>query len=158
MGYTTTFKGYIEVEPPLNKDEINYLTKFSKTRRMKRTNGPYFVNGTGIAGQNCDPDVIDNNNPPEGQPGLWCQWIPNNEGTKITWNGAEKFYDSEAWLEYLIEHFIGENPIAKKIALNDFNFLQAHVLNGEIKAQGEDPDDCWTLYVIENIVCRVNKH
>lgn len=158
MGYTTTFKGHIEIEPPLHEREIIYLKKFSRTRRMNRSNGPYFVDGTGLAGQNADPDVIDHNSPPKGQPGLWCQWIPSPDGTRIIWNGAENFYDSEQWMEYLIEHFIGDNPIAKKVAFKDFEFLQGHILNGEIKARGEQSDDRWTLYVIENVVSRVNKH
>lgn len=158
MGYNTTFKGHIEVNPPLNEKEIDYLTKFSNSRRMKRDNGPYFVDGSNGAEQYYDNDIIDVNNPPEGQPGLWCQWVPSTDGSHLKWNGVENFYNSVQWMEYLIAHFIGDNPIAKKKSAPDFDFLEGHTLNGEIKAKGEETNDRWTLYVIENIISVVQKH
>ena len=36
MGYTTDFSGHFEISPALNPDQIDYLTAFSETRRMKR--------------------------------------------------------------------------------------------------------------------------
>jgi hypothetical protein len=148
MGYTTAFMGQITVEPPLNKKEIAFLQKFSKTRRMNRTKGPYYVEGTGDFGQNQDADVIEHNTPPEGQPGLWCGWIPSEDGKYIEWDGGEKFYESEAWMAYIIRHFIGSDPIAKP----KLKFLQGHVCNGEIEAQGEDRGDHWMLIVKDNKV------
>lgn len=148
MGYTTYFDGQIKVDPPLSQDEIQYLRKFASTRRMNRKNGPYFVDGTGFMGQNEDPDVIDSNHPPEGQPNLWCQWVPTDDGTAIEWDEQEKFYDADKWMEYLIDHFIGSNPIAKDV----LPFLQGHVCNGQITATGEDGDDHWLLCVTDNEV------
>jgi hypothetical protein len=51
-------------------------------------------------------------------------------------------------MEYLITHFIGENPTAKK----ELSFLQGHKLNGIIQAQGEEMGDIWSLIVEDNIV------
>jgi len=147
MGYTTEFSGSVAIEPPLNADEIAYLNKFSETRRMNRRNGPYFVDGGGFAGQAHEEDVIDYNSPPPGQPGQWCQWAPTEDGTAIEWDGGEKFYDSAEWMEYLIDHFL------KPGALADLPFLQKnHVVNGVIKAQGEDMDDRWKIIVQNNAV------
>lgn len=70
MGYTTEFYGAVEVQPPLNEKEIEYLKKFADTRRMDRRNGPYFVEGSGFCGQGSDSDIYDYNRPPPGQPGL----------------------------------------------------------------------------------------
>lgn len=148
MGYTTEFQGSIKVEPPLNSQEINFLKKFSGTRRMNRANGPYYVDGTGFAGQGRDPDIIDFNVPPAGQPGLWCQWVPTEDGTAIEWDGGEKFYDAKDWMQYIIDHFIGSAPVAEAV----FPFLQGHTCNGEIKAQGEEMDDRWKLIVQNNVV------
>ena len=67
MGYTTDFSGRVEITPPLNQAEIDFLKKFNNTRRMDRHNGPYFVDATGVAGQDDMPDVIDHNRPPQGQ-------------------------------------------------------------------------------------------
>lgn len=151
MGYTTYFEGQIKIDPPLNKDEINYLKKFHDTRRMDRTNGPYFVDGTGYMGQNPDSDVINSNKPPEGQPSLWCQWIPTDDGTAIEWDEGEKFYNSVDWMQYFIDHFIGSTPIAPTKE-NTLEFLKPHTLNGLIEAQGEDDEDQWVLLVENNNV------
>ena len=148
MGYTTDFDGQIDIVPALNEQEREFLTKFAETRRMDRENGPYFVDGTGGFGQGNDPDIRSHNSPPEGQPALWCQWTPNEDGDAIVWDEGEKFYESAEWMVYLIQHFLGTNPLAK----SDLPFLQGHTLNGTISAQGEDPDDMWLLHVRDNTV------
>lgn len=148
MGYTTEFSGQVTVTPALSPEEITFLNKFSETRRMDRTKGPYFVDGTGDFGQGHDADIVNFNEPPKGQPGLWCQWIPTEDGTAIVWNGAEKFYEADAWMAYLIDHFIGSKPLAAK----ELPFLKGHKCDGEIEAQGEDSDDRWKLIVEDNRV------
>lgn len=148
MGYTTTFEGRVAVVPPLSKEEIDFLNKFAATRRMNRTKGPYFVDGSGPAGQGNDPDIRDHNAPPQGQPGLWCQWVPTEDGAAIEWDGGEKFYDPVEWMAYLIEHFIGSAPQAKA----QLPFLQPHTLNGVIEAEGEESGDIWRLIVKDNEV------
>ena len=152
MGYTTSFWGQITIEPALSEKEITFLKKFSETRRMLREKGEYFIGGTGMAGQGRDPDIIDFNTPPTEQPGLWCQWIPNDEGTALEWNEAEKFYAAEQWMWYLIQNFIKPDPIAKIRFPKKFSFLKGHTCNGEIGAQGEDSDDRWNLVVKDNEV------
>lgn len=151
MGYTTNFTGRIKVDPPLNAEEREYLIKFSNTRRMNRTNGPYFIEGSDFMGQGKDSDIIDFNDLPKGQPGLWCKWEPNEKGNAIVWNGMEKFYNSVEWMRYLIDHFIGKNPLA----VNHLPFFTGHNCNGTIRAQGEDPDDKWVLIVSDNTVDEV---
>ena len=89
-----------------------------------------FRSNKGMAGQDHEPDIIDYNSPPKGQPGLWCQWVPTHDGKFIVWDGNEKFYNSAEWMTYLIEHFIGDRPKAKK----ELPFLQGHTCNGRILA------------------------
>lgn len=167
MGYTTEFEGKVTIDPPLNAKEVKYLTKFNETRRMDRENGPYFVGGTGPYGQGDDPDVRDHNSPPEGQPGLWCQWTPGDvveddmgepvSASSLEWDGGEKFYYATEWMRYLIDHFLSHEPLAK---LNNkhFDFLQGHTVNGTIYAEGEDPGDNWKIVVKDNIVTEVQGH
>ena len=50
--------------------------------------------------------VVDYNKPPSGQPGLWCQWTPTSDGAGLQWDGEEKFYEYDTWLQYLIDHFL----------------------------------------------------
>ncbi len=149
MGYTTDFEGRIEIEPALNAEEIAYLNKFSETRRMDREKGPYFVDGDGMCGQGDGPDeVYEHNHPHSSQPGLWCQWVPTEDGTALEWNGHEKFYDSAEWMQYLMDHFVGYTPAAK----SELPFLQGHACNGTISAQGEKASDAWLLIVQDNQV------
>lgn len=75
------------------------------------------------------------NAPPPDQPGLWCNWTPNEEGTAIIWNGAEKFHSYNEWLGYLIAVFF--EP-------------WGYVLNGEMQFKGEDENDQGTLSVSDN--------
>lgn len=162
MGYHTEFVGDVTVEPPLNDAEVAYLVKFNESRRMKRGKGPYFVEGEGYGlAIGTDEDVIEMNYPPDGQPGLWCQWRPSEDGARIGWDGAEKFYHAAEWMQYIIDHFL--TPAAQE-AQRQFNrdaeaagnpfdgFTFDHKVSGVIKAQGEDADDKWRLIVEDNEV------
>lgn len=73
------------------------------------------------------------------QPGLWCQWIPDKDGTIIIWDGGEKFYEYVSWLRYIIK-----------------NFLEpwGYTLNGQIRYRGEDWDDQGYITVTDNEVAR----
>lgn len=158
MGYTTDFFGEVRIEPPLNEAEVSYLQDFATTRRMDRTNGPFFVKGEGFMGQGGGPDKIINHNAPHpSQPGLWCQWVATDDGTAITWDGNEKFYDSVAWMEYIIREFLAPSGAAtrgiKESADERFKeFTFDHTLNGVIDASGEEPSDLWRLVVTNNEV------
>lgn len=155
MGYTTYFEGIFSLDQRLWDSQVLYLLAFANTRRVKRDvtvlqnapdparvavglplgkDGGYFVN------QQWDEDhdqisVVDYNQPPSDQPGLWCQWIPTSDGSGIQWNGGEKFYHYIAWLQYLILHFL--EP-------------WGYQLQGEVKWQGEDPTDQGVIRVENN--------
>jgi hypothetical protein len=162
MGYTTEFQGEVKVTPAMKPEHIAYINAFSESRRMKRDavkaaglsdpvreaaglpvgpNGAYYV---GSADSNCGQDddgsILDSNGPPEGQPGLWCQWVvteyPDGD-TVIEHDGGEKFYDYTVWMAYLIEHFL--EP-------------WGYTVDGEIEWRGEDSHDSGTLVVEANQV------
>jgi len=158
MGYTTDFYGEFNLDNPLSTAHKAYLEAFAQTRRMIRDDkiaskmedpvriaaglpvgfdGGYFVNGGGDFGQAEDSSVKNSNTPPAGQPGLWCQWVPNEEGTSIIWDQGEKFYNYVEWIEYLVEHFL--KP-------------WGYVLNGEVEWQGEERDDRGMIVIKDNVV------
>lgn len=158
MGYTTDFQGEFKLNKPLTTKHRVYLTKFAETRRMLRNpvraaklpdperlavgllvgnDGEYFVGAQGFAGQEHDDSIIDYNTPPSTQPGLWCQWIPTEDGTAIVWDGGEKFYEYVEWLEYLINNFLAP---------------WGYVLNGEVEWFGEDANDRGKIVVSNNVV------
>lgn len=138
MGYHTEFSGALEFNRPLDKTMHKFLTQFNQTRRMGRkgldakygTEGEFYVKDDSLG-------VIDQNRPPKTQPGLWCQWIPTDDGTCLEWDGGEKFYNYVEWLEYLIN---------KVLAPKDY------ILNGEISWTGENSDDHGTIIVTDNYV------
>jgi len=146
MGYTTDFEGQINIQPPLNPTEIKYLSAFFEMRHMHREDGPYYVGGG-------EEGVFDQNQTDPSQPkyGLWCDLEVAEDGTAIRWNGSEKSYAMDEWMEYIIEHFIGKDPIAKK-ENSHFGFLDGHTVEGIMYAQGEDSDDTWQLHVSDGKV------
>ena len=91
-------------------------------------------------GQDDDPSVIDHNDPPKNQPGLWCQWVPSADGEGIEWNGGEKFYYYVEWLNYIIKNFL---------------IPWGLVLNGTVKWRGEDFNDAGKIIVKDNVVSKV---
>lgn len=157
MGYTTDFEGEFTVTPTLTAKHRAYLTAFSETRRMKLdvelimvadpdraavglpigVDGEFFVGADGFRGQSHDESILDYSVPPASQPGLWCQWIPSEDGTTIGWDGGEKFYDYVDWIKYLIDRLLA--PWGYK-------------LNGTVTWLGEDPDDRGRIVIADNLV------
>jgi hypothetical protein len=156
MGYTTTFNGRFTLDKPLAAGHAEYLKRFAETRRMKRADydaskmpdparelvglplggpdAPYFTGGIGDFGQGHDKSVRGHGNrPPEGQPGLWCQWVPTEDYAGIEWDGGEKFYHYVEWLQYLMDHFLSP---------------WGYSLSGEVSYQGESSDDCGVIRVV----------
>ena len=147
MGYTTDFTGQFEIEPALTDAQRDYLNQFSATWRMKRDaskteqrddplredvglqigiEGGYFVGEDGHAGQGHGADIREFNDPPTGQPSLWCQWVPTGDGKCLEWDQGEKFYHYIDWLRYIVENFL--DP-------------WGCTLEGIVEWVGEDPTD-----------------
>lgn len=153
MGYDTTFSGGLHFNKPVAEWLADYINEFSSSRRMKRDpekikeiypnwgklcfngelgeEGEYFIGEEGYR----DESVVDYNSPPATQPGLWCQWIIHNG--QLMWDGNEKFYNYEEWLQYLIDNFF--EPLG-------------YILNGDIEWQGEDSEDFGCIHVVDNFI------
>src|SRR5690606_23297660 len=96
------------------------------------------------------------NDPQHGKPAIWCNWIADEDG-ELSWNEEESTYGHDQWLVWLIQHLFG--PEARAFVdehLDDDPRLQHftcdHTVNGEVDAQGEDPDDMWQIKVVDNDV------
>lgn len=114
MGYTTQFTGRIDLDRELTPDEYVTLLEFADERHQ--------------------PGV-------DGAPGYNCDWTPTDNYRGIEWDGSEKFYSSEEWMQLIMDRFI--TPWGIKA-------------NGFILAQGEEAGDIWRLLVIDNRVERQN--
>lgn len=150
MGYTTDFEGKLKFNRQLTVDEKNFLDKLANTRRMARNvdrkygvEGEFYVDGGGFMGQDHEDNVIDSNTPPRTQPGLWCQWVPTEDGKFLEWDGGEKFYAYVEWLQYIIDKVFpyitadGDEPLS---------------LTGSITWQGEESEDMGRIQVNNNVV------
>ena len=128
MGYLTDFSGQIQIVPPLNAAEIGYLQEFSF--------------GEVSYSKHDEPDSH-------------CDFIPDNSGKFIKWDGTEKTSDAVEWVQFLINHFLKEGAIASNCSSSEFEeFTFNHVLNGELEADGEKSGDLWLLKVANNRVTR----
>jgi len=159
MGYTTDFTGAFEFNKEVSPQLKEYINRFSATRRMPRDNdkikelypnwrelcffgelgnkGEYFAPVSKNYGQDNDTSIIDYNGFKDAvHPGLWCQWVID-DNNQLVWDGGEKFYNYVEWLEYLIKNFFAPN---------------GYVLNGTVDFEGEDSDDFGEIVVKNNEV------
>jgi len=146
----------------LYKGKYGYPDDNRKTpEEIYGNEGEYFAHDDGNSGQERDDSILGYNTPPGQissdstknineiweeeqnriksgicQPGLWCQWIINEEN-EFEWDGGEKFYNYVEWLRYYIDHFFSKWGI---------------LLNGEIKWSGEDSSDIGKIVVNDNVV------
>ena len=67
MGYSTDFNGAFNLDKPLTEDHIKDLKAFADERHDSTKTTTY--------------------------PGIWCQWVPTDDGKGIEWDGGEKFYN-----------------------------------------------------------------
>lgn len=139
MGYQTDFVGKFSLNKQLTNEDKTFLEKFAETRRVARNiegygvEGEFYVDGNDYS----DNNIIDSNRPPSTQPGLWCQWVPTEDGMGIEWDQGEKFYNYVEWLVYLVDNFLAPKD---------------YVLNGEVEWYGEGREDTGTIVVKDNVV------
>lgn len=160
MGYTTDFQGEFKFDREVDDAMFEYMKAFNNIRHMKRDaekaskfvdirresldlpigdEGEFYVGSVddNNMGQDKDDSILDYNNPPSRQPGLWCQWTIGDNKKWLIWDGGEKFYCYTEWLSYLIDNIF--KPCG-------------YVLNGEVTWQGEDESDFGILGVENNKV------
>lgn len=127
---------------------------------MDRVSGPYTAEPFVFFGP-LDADVLDPNQPPEGQPDLYCQWVSTSTGEEIVWNHDSKFPFAAKWLEYVIGQFLAPgarlsdelavSPPGRYHAPELANFTFDHVLNGVIYVDAVGSEQ-WRIVVEDNRV------
>lgn len=110
MGYTTTYAGQISITPPLPAETVTRYTAFYDD----------------------NPHVLSSPSSGSREKRGYCQWEIVEDGSKLVWDGGEKFYDGPAWLKYVIDTFV--KPAGSTAA-------------GALLAQGEEVGDVWYLIV-----------
>ena len=130
MGYNTDYKGEFYIyktstgrKAKLPKKLGVLLVNLSRTRRMYRdvkklaeflkisikeckekfgNYGEFYFHNDNKMGQTHTPDIIDFNNPPPTQPGLWCNFTYDSKKNAVVWNSSEKTYDGTQWIDYIL--------------------------------------------------------
>jgi hypothetical protein len=157
--YKIQFEGSVQLDRPLQPEQIAYLQRFLEIRRIAWSvdyidalpdslreavglppgpEGAYFV---GLSFEELKVDVwqplvrdqkLHQNKPPQGQPRLWCAWKLDEDGVTFRYTDEQELYFCYAWLQYLIEHFF--TPWGYEV-------------DGEITWQGDDEADRGTIIV-----------
>lgn len=104
MGYSTDFIGRFDLDRQLQLEDYIIINELADLRPDERA---------------------------DGMPDTWCQWAVTRDGRHIEWNGGEKFYYYQEWLQWIVD------------------YLESYTLSGSIEYQGEETGDSGTL-VIEN--------
>lgn len=148
MGYSTDFTGEFVINKIIDDDTYRLLKGLATTRRMKRSgleeelgqDGEFYFEDDGDYGQSKTPkygEIVNYNQPPTPQPGLWLGWLIQEDKQTIMWDGGEKFYYYSEWITYLIDRIL--KP-------------RGYVVNGEVEWNGEDHGDFGKIEVKDNVV------
>lgn len=152
MGYTTNFTGSFQTNEPVSEDLYNLVNGLARTRRMKRDglslkeygiDGEFFIEeeNNDIFSKPSKGRIVNRNEPPSTQPGLWLHWMLKEDRQTIVWDGGEKFYNYIEWMEYLISRIF--RPFGYKV-------------NGKVKWDGESRGDIGTIEIVDNKII-INK-
>ncbi|GAA2158519.1 hypothetical protein FHX52_2397 [Humibacillus xanthopallidus] len=175
MGFSTTYLGRLDIEPRLNAAEAEWLTAYAMVDRRYFTN-PYEVpmNPRAFVAEQerqraaarkvpearprkgrRQPDVRDPFTtlvPRDGTPYPHLDWTPCADRCCLQWDSrTEKSRMAEAWLQYLIDHFLRAGAIARTSNKPDFApFTFDHVVNGIIAATRDDTRALWLIRCVDN--------
>jgi hypothetical protein len=101
--------------------------------------GAYYVGSEIHSTETDNPALLRHNDPPDGQPGLWCSWQPSGNGESYVWVSSQN-YTYNDWLKYLIAHFFKpwHYTLSGKLECNDY-FSKYVSPNGDEENEIEIP-------------------
>lgn len=180
MGFSTRFLGRLDVEPPLNAAEVEWLTAFAELDRRyfidpydvpmnprafrfeqerPRTTAAHGATAEGqpvsAASDDAGFAVLDPFTtlaPLDGSPYPHLDWTPCVDGCCLTWDSrTEKSRMAQEWLQYLIDHFLRPGALARTSTRPDFaHFTFDHLVNGTIAAERDDTRELWLISCRDN--------
>jgi hypothetical protein len=175
MGFSTNYLGRLDIEPPLNAAEVDWLTAFADVDRRHFTD-PYEVPMNPRAftierdaeraakasapqparrRRRSEPvDPFTTLTPGDGSPYPHLDWVPCPTGCCLSWKHSrrgEKSRMAEPWLQYLIDHFLRPGALARTSNRPDFDdFTFDHVVHGTIAAERDDTRELWLISCADN--------
>ncbi|WP_446663704.1 hypothetical protein [Flexivirga sp. B27] len=162
MGFSTKYLGRLDIEPPLNDAEADWLRAFVAIDRRHYT-GPYEVamNPRALefarSQQQSDDegDAFKSLVPRDGTPYPHLDWAPCPTGCCLAWDGTEKSRMAEESLQYLIDHFLRPGAHARLDGRPEFeHFTFNHVVSGIIAAERDDTRELFLIVCEDNTIRR----
>lgn len=161
MGFSTRYLGHLDIQPPLNDSETEWLRAFGEIDR-RHYNEPYEVAMNPRAlrietwqQRGSGGDAFKSLAPPDGSPYPHLDWAPCYEGCCLAWYGTEKSRMAEEWLQYLIDHFLRPGAHARLDGRQAFErFTFDHTLNGVIAAERNDTLELFLIVCRDNTIRR----
>lgn len=144
---TEDWVGYIQIDPPLNKEEANFLYSFLYTYHFDdiedELKGLYICHNDRVTqklvstGRGNKLDYV--NRPKQARvPSLLSPLILGSIGNSKDINALGLRYNymnvrtTFMWLSFLVQHFFAKEPISKGLFPEEFHFVHPHKINGEI--------------------------
>jgi hypothetical protein len=120
MGYDVYYNGEVEVAPPLSEDDAVIMRAFVNREQTDETRAIFAAIAAGA-----EPDL-------PGHEGLL---EVSEERSCILPEEGESRHGVRMWLRLLLEHFL---------------VPRGYVLNGEVRWEGQDPDDRGCIVIKDN--------
>lgn len=139
--------GYIKIEPPLSKDETDFLRYYLNTLHFHYSDDEY----SGLYYCHNDKEIskLEVVNEKTGQQSTFCRsrqiHVPSlssplilgfiGDSKSVNAIGlraySKSIHKTHLWFSFLIKHFFAKDAIAKML-FPEFSFLQPHTLSGEL--------------------------
>jgi hypothetical protein len=162
MGHSTTYLGRLDVTPPLNASEIDWLRAYAAAdRRCYSDTYDVAMNPRAharevYAAAEASPqrssftELLSRG---QEAPGARCDWVPCGEGCCLSWQRTEKSNIGEQWLRFIVDHFLRPNAHASSSMNADFEaFTFDHVASGTIAAERDDSRELYLIRAEDNAI------
>ncbi len=153
MGYDTEYLGHLNVTPPLNPAEVEWLSGFADWAALP--DGDPFrlpMNPRAELAQ-AFRDRGGAMSRPSMVPAGIRHWRVCADGDRISWRWAPKSNDARAALRFLVDHYLGPDATAKNCGRRDFEqFTFDHRLDGVIAACRNDTDELFLITVVDSAI------
>lgn len=162
MGYSTKFLGRLDIAPPLNDAEVDWLRAFAEIDRRHYRNpydvamNPRVVEQERAQGprskDESTPNPFSTLSPRDGSPYPHLDWVPCIDGCCLLWNGTEKSRMALEWLEYLTDHFLRPGAHAHDSGRREFeHFTFDHQVNGTLAGERDDTGELFLIRARDNV-------
>ncbi|WP_295697499.1 hypothetical protein [Lapillicoccus sp.] len=147
-GYSTTYIGHLDITPPLNAAEVEWLTALAEWQGGPQGDvftvpmNPRAVWSLAMA--KAGGSIA--SSAPEGMPRGTTDWRPCLDGCRLEWDRIEKSNDAIPSIRFLVDHFLGPQALARDAGGDDFAaFSFDHALDGVIAAYRDDTEELFLI-------------